>query len=410
MEAVRRRVLIECGAAETRIAALAGEEIVRFWFGPARGDETILRPPQAGDLCLGRVRSVSKSLGGAFVDIGEGCDGFLPIAKEAALPTEGAALVLRVRRPAFGDKGATLGVDWTKGLSEADVSAIEEEAKRAAAPSRLCVPRGADRDPWLGAIQAFAFGEKADALIIDSGDGARALRQAGGETVSVEDGPFETYGAAEMLEGALSRKLALPGGARLTFDQAEAMTVIDVDSGAAADGASGRLNDKVNLAAAKALPAELSRRGVGGRIVIDFLPPSGAEARKTLVAAFKQASRGIFNMRAGKLSADGLFDLVSPRTRLSLMETATEPAGAEWPAPGRRFTLDWTAKRAIGALERALAARPAARPRLLVGGEIDAYLRVERPQWPERLATRFGARFAIAPDEKLEERSFDLAE
>lgn len=414
MAGVRRRVVIECGAAETRAAFLLGDAVIRFWFGPARGDEALPRPPQTGELYLGRVRSVSKPLGGAFVDLGADRDGFLPFGKNGKPPAEGAALIVRVRRPALGEKGPVLSERWREGLDKASAAAVEKDALRVAAPARLSAHSGESRDLWLRSIWEPVFmeaGWRDSDFTIDSGESARALRDSGLIlSASVEENPFEAYGAADALDRALDRTIVLSGGARLAFDQAEALTVIDVDSGAAADGASGRLNDKVNIAAAKALPAELSRRGAGGRIVVDFLPPSGAEARKALVEALMQASRGTFEMRAGKLSADGLLDLTAPRARLSLLEQATEPAGEGWPVQGRRFTLDWAGKRAIGALERALAARPSARPRLLAGAGLDAYFRAARPQWAERLAQRFGARFTLARDDRLEERSFDLAE
>ncbi|MEX0643931.1 MAG: ribonuclease E/G, partial [Parvularculaceae bacterium] len=196
--------------------------------------------------------------------------------------------------------------------------------------------------------------------------------------------------------------------ARLTIDETEGLTVVDVDAGAAADGATGRLNDKVNAAAAARLFRELARRAIGGRIVVDFLPPSNARARADLKDALKEARRGVFDCRFGKLSDDGLFDLTAPRDRLSLLELATEPAGADWPRPGRRFTLDWQAKAAIRALERRLAAAPASRPRLTADPVIVDFI-AARPQWAARLAARFGARFEVSKDAQIRDRSFDVS-
>ncbi|MEQ8934742.1 MAG: ribonuclease E/G, partial [Amphiplicatus sp.] len=287
MAGIRRCLLIECGVAETRSALLLGDEVIRFWFHTARGDEALPRPAQAGDIYLGRVQSVSKSLGGAFVDLGEGRDGFLPYKEDARYPNEGAAIVVRIRRPALGEKGAVLTAGWRKGLNERAIAAIEEQSKDAVVPSFISVHLCKNWAPWLNSVLAMvpaaaSCGEVE--VVIDSGESARALREERPDIVSrVEENPFEIYSAADALEWSLERTIVLSGGARLTFDQAEAMTVVDVDSGGAADGASGRLNDKVNTAAAKALPAEFSRRGIGGRIVVDFLPSSGAEARKRLM-------------------------------------------------------------------------------------------------------------------------------
>lgn len=63
-------LLIECGAAETKAALVAGGEIVRFFFAPARGDEGLPRRLEAGDIVLGRIKKSAPALGGAIVDAG----------------------------------------------------------------------------------------------------------------------------------------------------------------------------------------------------------------------------------------------------------------------------------------------------------------------------------------------------
>lgn len=405
MAAVKRRILIESGAAETRAALLFGDEPVRFWFGPARGDEALPRPAQSGDIVLGRVRTVSKTLRAAFVDIGEARDGFLPLAA-GCQAVEGAPVVVRVKRPALAAKGAVLSADWTRGLGRAAAKAAEEQAAAATPPVRLGAPRDA-------ALLAFTRirppGFEGRVLASDAAT-TRFLRAHGVEAETDDDRLFERFEVEEAIEAALQRTAALAGGARLVIDETEGLTVVDVDSGAAAEGATGRLDDKVNALAANALFRELSRRGIGGRVVVDFLPPSSENARKELLAALKRAREGVCSSRFGRLSADGLFDMTIPRETLSLLEQATEPVVAGLARAGRRHTLDWTGKAAIRALGRALAVRPRARPRLLAGAALANYLCKERPQWRERLAARHGARFEIHADDSLEERSFELAE
>lgn len=403
MAGVTRRLVIECGAAATRAALLAGEEVIRFWFGPARGDESLPRSARAGDIYTGRIRSVSKPLGGAFVDLGGDRDGFLPFGKDAA-PVEGARAIVRVRRPALSGKGPLLAADWRKGLGDDAASALMAQAEEMAEPGALGAPVDA-------AVQAYVQGAAGGTLheaVVNDGAAAAMLRAYGAERVTVEPAPFQVYGADEALASAFAREAALPGGARLIVEEAAGGAVIDIDAAQAAGGASGRLNDKVNRAAALAIPGELARRAIGGRVVIDFLPPSGAEARKRLVETLKQGARGVYDARFGRLSADGRFDLTAPRARLSLLDEACEPAGAGWPVPGRRFTLDWRAKEAVCALERTLAAQPKARPRLVAGAAIGAYLRDRRPQWAARLADRYGARFAIEDARRGEERAYTV--
>lgn len=436
-------IVIECGAADTRAALIAGENTLRFWFGPARGDEALARRPETGDVFLGRIRTISKPLGGAFVDLGEGPEGFLSFGAARAPFTEGAAAIVRVRRPALGAKGPVLTLDWKKGLGGDIAARLETEAAGKSAPARLSASldaalqavsglarnslaalRSSPLSPTSEAsreggnpersqnwVPAFAgiFGKGVE-LATNNAEAANILRAALPDiSISMGEDLFESSGAESALEAALDRIVSLPGGARLIIDETEAMTVVDIDSGSMAEGAGGRLNDKVNAAAAKALFPELARRGIGGRVVVDFLPPSDGEARKRLVEALTQASRGAYPCRFGRLSVDGLFDLTAPREHLTLLERASEPAGEGLLRRGRRLTLDWRAKEAMRALERGLRARPAVRLALSAGRALIAHI-AARPQWAERLAARFGARFSVTPDDKLEERGFELAE
>ncbi len=138
--AVKRRLVIECGVAETRAALFDGDEAVKFWFAPARGDETTPRDVEAGDICFGKVKTVSKPLAGAFVDIGARVDAFLPLAKGETAPIEGARLIVGVKRPALASKGAVLVLAWRRGLAAAAQRAIEEDAQTGDGPRVLGSP------------------------------------------------------------------------------------------------------------------------------------------------------------------------------------------------------------------------------------------------------------------------------
>lgn len=398
-----RRLFIACGAIETRAALIAADEIIGLWFGPARGDEGLARAPEAGDIHQGRIKAISKPLNGAFVDIGSAREALLPFPKEGGPTVEGARAIVRVRRPAIGAKGPIVAADWRQGLGVEEISAIAAAAETPT-PRRLNTGEDAALRAWR-----FFADRKPARVMFDSVDAAQSWRRI------EKSAPFEIVDGAEIsrnldavLDAALDRVVALPGGARLIIDETEGLTVVDVDAGATIEGAGARVNDRVNAAAAAVLFQELSRRGIGGRVVVDFLPVGNRAARAAFLKTLADAPKDGYDCRLGELFADGLFDLTAPRTRLSLLEQASELDGAS-PRPGRRFTLDWSAKRAIGALEQVLRSAPASRPRLLAGVEIGDYL-AARPQWRVRLAARYGARFDIVADPKLEGRSFDLAE
>lgn len=380
------RLLIECGAAETRAALVRDGAPTHFWFGPARGDECLPRTPDHGELFRGCVRTVSKSLSGAFIDIGLERDGFLPLKPAEVAPVEGMIDLFVVRRPPIGDKGAVLGRDWRRELKSTVVAAIEN------APAKI--GRAHDQDAAAQALAGLAGSAGGGISQIVINDAAAASALAGVAEIRIAEHPFDGVDIDEATEQSLAPVAWLPGGARLHFQETQGGVVIDVDTGGAGEGAGARLNDKTNAAAASRIMLELSRRGLGGRIIVDFLPPTSAAARKALETSLQEGLVGFAGSRFGRIARDGLADFTLPRKTLSLLERASE-TGSGGIRAGRRLTLDWSAKAAIRALERALASNRSGRPRLVAGVEIAAYLSDDRPQWCERLAEKFGARSAI---------------
>ena len=400
------RLIIDCGAADTRAAYLVDDEPWRFWFGPARGDERLPRPPSSGDIFAGRVRAVSKSLNGAFVDIGAGRDAFLPFLKNSKPPTEGAAIIAKVRRPPIGAKGAVLTTGWSKDLTAEARAAIQTQAN-AIGVGALGELSDAALQASIGCRPDQAQG--APELTVNDPAAKKILEEYWRSSVRLEGRPFEATLIGDALAEALSQILDLPGGARIAIHETEAGALFDVDAASSAEGSTGILADKTNRIAAERIMIELLRRDIGGRVIIDFLPPSGAPARAMLAEFLKERLMAISQARFGKIAPDGLCDFTLPRRRLSLLERASERAGgAGWLVGGRRMTLDWAAKAAIRTLENALIAQPSARRRLIVSADIGDYLRNERSQWAQRLLQRYGARFTIETTASKEMRAHEI--
>src|SRR3954449_7088621 len=89
------------------------------------------------------------------------------------------------------------------------------------------------------------------------------------------EGPlFEAYGVDPVIDGMLEGRVDLPSGGYLIIDYAEALTVIDVNTGSfTGKGKAARLEDtitKTNLEAAEEVVRQLRLRDIGGIIVIDF--------------------------------------------------------------------------------------------------------------------------------------------
>ncbi|HEY1714751.1 MAG TPA: Rne/Rng family ribonuclease [Solirubrobacteraceae bacterium] len=104
---------------------------------------------------------------------------------------------------------------------------------------------------------------------------------------------FEAYGVEEVLDSTLSRRVDLPSGGYLMIDYAEALTVIDVNSGSfIGRGKGARLEDtitKTNLEAADEVVRQLRLRDIGGIIVIDFIDMARARNRDAVLKTLRKA-------------------------------------------------------------------------------------------------------------------------
>jgi ribonuclease G len=104
---------------------------------------------------------------------------------------------------------------------------------------------------------------------------------------------FEKYGVEEAFQSVLKRRVDLPSGGYLMIDYAEAMTVIDVNSGSfTGRGKGAKLEDtitKTNLEAAEEVVRQLRLRDIGGIIVIDFIDMARARNRDTVLKTLRKS-------------------------------------------------------------------------------------------------------------------------
>ncbi len=104
---------------------------------------------------------------------------------------------------------------------------------------------------------------------------------------------LEEYSVDEEIEGLLAKRVDLPSGGYLIIDYAEALTVIDVNSGSfVGKGKQARLEDtitKINLEAAEEVVRQLRLRDIGGIIVIDFIDMARARNRDAVLKVLRTA-------------------------------------------------------------------------------------------------------------------------
>ncbi len=103
---------------------------------------------------------------------------------------------------------------------------------------------------------------------------------------------FEKWEIDREIESTLNRRVDLPSGGYLIIDYAEALTVIDVNSGSFTGRGKGGLEEtitKVNTEAADEVVRQLRLRDIGGIIVIDFIDMARARNRDKVLKTLRKA-------------------------------------------------------------------------------------------------------------------------
>lgn len=138
---------------------------------------------------------------------------------------------------------------------------------------------------------------------------------------------FELYGVEDEIKKALEPKVLLKSGGYLVIDQTEAMTTIDVNTGAYV----GRSNQeetlfKTNLEATQTIARQLRLRNLGGMIIVDFIDMEEPEHRRQVLRALDKAlARDRSKVYMTEMSSLGLVEITRKRTRESLEHVLCEP-------------------------------------------------------------------------------------
>lgn len=137
---------------------------------------------------------------------------------------------------------------------------------------------------------------------------------------------FDLYSVEDEMSKALSRKVELKSGGYLIIDQTEAMTTIDVNTGAFV----GHRNleetiFKTNLEAVTTICRQLRLRNLGGIIILDFIDMVDEEHRRQVHRMLeKNLEKDHAKSKVTGVSELGLVEMTRKRTRESLEHVLTE--------------------------------------------------------------------------------------
>lgn len=406
-------ILIEVSPGEMRVAFADDQGVLKELLIERVNERSLLE-----GVYHGRVIRIEKGIGAAFVDIGSGENVFLDRATGLH---EGQMVIVQVSRDAAAGKGASVrrrialagrfmvytpggeGLHWPRALKsgrkrsefESHLAGCVQEDEGWALRSQasfaetdqLDTDMTALRDQWSEAI---GKAENApQCLLPPPGMITRVLRdRADGGTILVDDREtflrlkngigrsiptlggalefhddpepmFDAYGISDQLDALTERTIDLARGARLTFDATEALTVIDVDMGAA--GGRARTDDAIlatNSMAATEIARQIRLRNLAGLIVVDFITMRRKDHRRKLVEVLK---RGFKNSTVPVdvlgVTAAGLMEITRRRDGRSIREILTKVDSRE-PQLSRESLL-------CAALREVLRARGAGRFRIV---------------------------------------------
>lgn len=131
---------------------------------------------------------------------------------------------------------------------------------------------------------------------------------------------FDLFDVENEIQKALHRKVELKSGGYLIIDQTEAMTTVDVNTGAFVGHRN--LEETIfntNIEATSAIARQLRLRNLGGIIIIDFIDMISEEHKRRVLHSLDVAlSKDRAKANITGLSALGLVEMTRKRTRESL--------------------------------------------------------------------------------------------
>lgn len=364
-----KRLIVDYGLLYNRIALLNNDVLEEIYI------ERLYDKSLVGNIYLGRVVNVVKSMSAAFIDIG--------LKKNAYIPLEdgiksGSEILVQVRRDAVGEKGPTVTTDvslssrhlvllpktTTRTISrKIHDKKLKQEILKALEPHLenygLVIRTDAKDQPIDGLIEeikglTLLWGEieknerriVSNRLVYEDYDFLPLIEKEYLPLVDevvinkkvVLDHPnvifdldvypiFDKFGLETQIIQSLSREIKLHQGSFITIDETEALTAIDVNSGQFT-GSNNKEETflQVNLAAAKEIARQVKLRNIAGIIVVDFINMQKQENYQFLIEALKKYfKKDKSQPKIHGMTSLGLMEITRKKNRKSLRSQLLEP-------------------------------------------------------------------------------------
>ena len=220
---------------------------------------------------------------------------------------------------------------------------------------------------------------------------------------------FDLYGVEDEIERALSRIAPLKSGGHLTIDQTEAMTTVDVNTGAYVGFRN--LEEtiyKTNLEAAQAIARQLRLRNLGGIIIIDFIDMNDPEHKRQVLRTLQRAlARDHARSTVSDISPLGLVEMTRKRTTESLEHRLCEPCRA-CEGLGRVKSVDTVCAEIFREVMRAVRQFETGQLRVMATPAVVHRMMEDHRSAIAELTEQLGTSIQFQPEEQYGQEQFDV--
>ncbi|HET9484195.1 MAG TPA: ribonuclease G [Xanthomonadales bacterium] len=220
---------------------------------------------------------------------------------------------------------------------------------------------------------------------------------------------FDLYGVEDEIQRALRKEVPLKSGGYLIIDQTEAMTTIDVNTGAFLG--TRTLEETVyrtNLEAAQAAGRQLRLRNLGGIIIIDFIDMTDDEHKRQVLRTLEKAlARDHSKTTVYEMSPLGLVEMTRKRTTESLERQLCEPC-ATCAGRGSLKTPETVCYEIFREITRAVRQFDAAKLLVLAAPRVVTKILEEESAAVAELEEFIGKTIRFQPEDQYSQEQYDV--
>ncbi|WP_223787718.1 Rne/Rng family ribonuclease [Marinicella meishanensis] len=233
----------------------------------------------------------------------------------------------------------------------------------------------------------------------------------GGELVehTVSRPLFDQFHIDDEIDRSISRKVDLKSGGNLVFDQNEAMTTIDVNTGQFVGYKS--LEDtafKTNLEAAQAIARQLRLRNIGGIVIIDFIDMVEKSHKLQVLQTLEEQLEGD-SARTNVLGFTGLglVEMTRKRTTENLQDMLCEPCD-KCHGMGSIETIQTISFKLFREITRSVKQFKASKVMVIGSARLVQYIIDEHSETLAEMEETLGKRISFQAEESYERHQHDV--